>query len=203
MYHEYPWNLPLLVLAPILGLTTAVLVHLLLAWLTGGAQAYRCVLRGFMCGALATLGISVYALLWISQRASVMRVKGYNFPMITLEHQDLPLITNLVYLVFNLLIFAALGFCYINFVGLSIASLRIRILQELLAHPEGLSQEKILESYNPRVLIDNRIDRLTAGLQLVEKDGRYHTGRRGILWAARIMNFTKRFVLGKKRRSST
>ena len=110
-----------------------------------------------MGGELATLGISLYGLL---------------------SSQDLPLAFVLTYLVFNLVIFTALGFCYINFVGLSIASLRIRILQELLAHPEGLTLEKILESYNPKVLIDNRIGRLTSGGQLVDKDGRFQTGRR-------------------------
>ena len=187
---EYRWNEPLVAVAPIAGLTVAVLGHLLLAWLTGGAAAYRCVLRGVMCGAIATLAISIVGLHW---------------PFVPDPAESLPLLPlgeRAAYLALNLIIFLALGFCYVNFVGLSIASLRIRMLQELFAHPEGLSLEEILESYNPRVLIDNRIDRLTTGRQIALKDGRFHTGRRGILWAARIMQLTRFIVLGKRRRSS-
>ena len=190
MLDEYRWNYPLVVVAPVVGLTVAVLGHLALAWLTGGAHAYRCVLRGFLCGAAATIGVSAFGL-WFTWPAGFTSVSP-----------ALPLEGFLAYLLFNLVIYAALGFCYINFVGLSIASLRIRVLQELMARPEGMSLEKILESYNPRVLIDNRIDRLTSGRQIVDRDGRFHTGRRDILWIARIMNFMKVLVFGKRRRSS-
>jgi hypothetical protein len=194
MYQEYPW----VVVAPVLGLTITVLGHFVLAWLTGGARAYHCVLQGFMLGGIATLGVSLYGLLWTSAGLSVIYVDGVAAG--AMKHPDLPLSTILSFLVFNLVIFAALGFCYVNFVGLSIASLRIRILQELMAQPEGMRLETILKSYNPKVLIDNRIDRLTSGQQLMEKEGRFHTGRRGILWAARIMGFMKFIILGKRRR---
>ena len=70
----------------------------------------------------------------------------------------------------------------------------------MIANPEGLSRDKILESYNPRVLIDNRISRLTSGQQLVEKDGRFYNGRSGVLWIARFMNFLKFAVLGRRRK---
>jgi hypothetical protein len=173
MYDGYV----LLVIAPVTGLTIAVLGHFALAWMTGGERAYRCVLQGFLCGAVATLVVSLVGLRWM---------------------QEIAFEDGFVLVVFNLVIFAALGFCYVNFVGLSIASLRIRVLQELLAHPEGLRLENILERYNPKVLIDNRIDRLTAGRQIVEKEGRFHSGRRGILWAARIMVFMKFFILGRR-----
>jgi hypothetical protein len=187
MTHENP----ILVAAPVLGLASAVLIHLLLAWITGGARAYRCVLRGVVCGALATVVISMAAL------STFLPLSNLYLP------QENAFADKLALLIFNLVIFAALGFCYVNFVGLSIASLRIRILQELLPHPEGRSLEKILESYNPRVLIDNRINRLSSGGQLVETDGRFYTGRRFILWAARIMDFMKFFILGRRKGIST
>ncbi len=168
----YPW----LVLAPLLGLVCTVAVHFLLAWLTGGRRAYGCVLRGFVGGGLATLAVSVIALWKMNSSAGEW----------------------LALLPFNLVIFAALGFGYINFVGLSIASLRIRVVQEILAHPHGLSRETLLERYNPHVLIDNRITRLTTGRQLVEKDGRFYNERSGVLWIARLMNLLKLVVLGRR-----
>jgi len=190
MDHENP----LLVIASIVGLATAVFIHLLLTRMTDGKRAYGCVLRGVVCGAFTTGLISIIAL-WPPTVSSTIFVD--EAPAIKLTSRSFVL-TDSFLLFFNLVIFAGLGFCYINFVGLSIASLRIRMLQELLAHPEGMRLEDILANYNPRVLIDNRIDRLTTGGQLVEKDGRFHTGRRGVLWAARIMNFMKFIILGNR-----
>jgi hypothetical protein len=170
----YPW----LVLAPVFGLASFVLLHWLLAWWTGGARAYGCVLRAFVAAFVVTLAASLTAL----------------------AYMDVDWSDGLAYLLLGLVTFLALGFGYVNFVGLSIASLRIRVLQELLASPQGLTREELLERYNPRVLIGNRIARLTTGGQLVLQGGKYVGGRSGVLWIARIIRMTRFIVLGRKRR---
>jgi len=67
VFDAYSW----LVIAPALGLIAAVLLHLLLARLTGGERAYGCVLRGFVGGGLGTLGISLGALANMAEVSTV------------------------------------------------------------------------------------------------------------------------------------
>lgn len=168
----YSW----LVMTPVLGLVSLIVLHWLLAQITGGERAYGCVLRAFAGGFVFTLALGLACL----------------------YAMDVPWFDAAALLLFNAVIFAALGFGYINFVGLSIASLRIRVLQELLLNEGGLTREKMLERYNPHVLIGNRIDRLTSGGQLILHEERFYSGRSGVLWISRVIRFTRFVVLGRR-----
>jgi hypothetical protein len=168
-----------MVLAPFLGLCADVFVHVLASWLTAGKQVVRCLLAGMAAGLLTTTGFSFLSL-------------GSDFGI------DATLL-----LVFNLVASLALSYCYFSFVNLNLTSLRIRLLEELRASPDGLSRAAILKLYNARNLVDKRIDRLTQGKQIREVDGRFYTRPSFLLAVARVINLMKFVVLGKRPRRTS
>jgi len=95
----------------------------------------------------------------------------------------------------NLLIYAALGYCYFHFINLGETARRIRILRELYEAPEGLSQEEILERYNAKHIVDMRTHRLIHNSQIVERDGRYYIGNPVMFFIARSITMLKFFIL--------
>jgi putative flippase GtrA len=72
--------------------------------------------------------------------------------------------------------YVALAYSYFHFVNANIASLRIRILQEIIDSSGGLTEEGVLHCYNAEQILDNRIQRLVNSNQLVEKQGVYYLG---------------------------
>ena len=74
---------------------------------------------------------------------------------------------------------AALGFafCYFNFVNLTIASLRIRVLEEIADSGGWLPRAALLDRYGTGSVADIRLERLVGGGHLVERNGRLYSGR--------------------------
>ena len=98
----------------------------------------------------------------------------------------------------NAMAYLALAFGYFNFVNLNIASLRIRMIQELAESGGRLPTAHLIGLYNTETVIALRIDRLTSGGHLVERDGRYYSGKRRFLIVARIFDFLRWAILGQR-----
>jgi hypothetical protein len=98
---------------------------------------------------------------------------------------------------------AALGFafCYFNFVNLTVASLRIRILEELADSGGRMPRASLLDRYGTASVADIRLERLVRGGHLVERNGRLHTGRLQFLVVARIFDVLRRLIFGSKHTS--
>jgi hypothetical protein len=131
---------------------------------------------GCGCGLAATAAISLAALLWL----------------------HVTLANGLALAAVNLVAYLALAFGYFNFVNLNIASLRIRMIQELAESDGQLPVERLTGLYNTETVIEVRIDRLTRGGHLVERDGRYYSGKRRFLVVARIFDFLRWAILGQR-----
>jgi hypothetical protein len=93
---------------------------------------------------------------------------------------------------------ASLGFAfgYFNFVNLTVASLRIRILEELADSGGWLPRTALLERYGTSSVADIRLARLVGGGHLVERNGRLHTGRLQFLVVARIFDGVRALIFG-------
>jgi hypothetical protein len=96
----------------------------------------------------------------------------------------------------NLLTYLALAFGYFNFVNLTIASLRIRLLEEILDAGGELSAGRLRAAYNADSVSDLRLARLLRGGHLVERNGRLVIGRRRFMIVARIFDFLHWLIIG-------
>ena len=146
-------NYTLLVLAPILGMISNVLAHIIVSGFNQGRSQIKCLILGFIFG-LICVAILTF-------RASFHQANDSNF---------------VAYLLLDCIAYSALAYCYFHFININIASLRIRILQEVIDSPGGLTEEGILSGYNVEQMLDNRIQRLVDSNQLVEKQGGYFLG---------------------------
>lgn len=93
---------------------------------------------------------------------------------------------------------AALGFAfgYFNFVNLTIASLRIRVLEEIADAGGQLPRASLLDRYSSRSVADLRLARLVRGGHLIERHGRLYSGRLQFLIVARIFDCLRCCVFG-------
>jgi hypothetical protein len=96
----------------------------------------------------------------------------------------------------NLAAYLALAFGYFNFVNLAIASLRIRLLCEILDAGGSLPRATLLAGYNTAQVIDLRLRRLVGGGHLVDRNGRLVVGKRRFLGIAIVYNILRRIVIG-------
>ncbi|MBM3954305.1 MAG: hypothetical protein ACKO9B_05690 [Planctomycetota bacterium] len=93
------------------------------------------------------------------------------------------------------LTYASASYVFFHLVHIPEASVRIRILQELAARGP-LSEPEILQFYDAAKILDIRLGRLTRSGQLTYEDGRYYTGRRRMLYVAKLFRLAKRVMLG-------
>lgn len=170
MANGYPW----LVSAPVIGLAVYCLIHLTAAQIWRGPSPYPPLIGAFLPGLLATAiasGVALYAM-----QAPWLDVVGYG--------------------VLNLTCYGALGWGYFHFVNLCIASLRIRVLEEIAEAGGEMEATTLLTLYNTDGMIGTRISRLTSGGHLVLRDERYYSGKSHFLWAARFFDFLRGLILG-------
>lgn len=106
-------------------------------------------------------------------------------------------------LLLNLLIYALLGQCYSEFVGIGETSIRIRVLREILEAEGGLSMEEILNRYNAREIVDVRLARLVRGGQVIYKNGRYYSKVSVVTAIAKALVIMKRIIYGNKNTGKT
>jgi hypothetical protein len=159
---------------PLLALAANAVVQVLLLRFSQGAHFLRSMIGGF-CGGGFALGVVE---LWLVPRMPGEEVFGG--------------------VVVHLLTYAALAYCYFNFVNLGQSSIRIRIYAEIAAAKGGLSVGELMRDYNETALMAMRLHRLTESGDLVFKNGRYFLGRRRLVPVARIIFAAKRFLLGRE-----
>jgi hypothetical protein len=163
-------------LAPVLGLAAYCLSHLVACRAVRNRGNYFPLVVGFGCGLVFTVAISLVALLYSRYAlADGLALTGVNAAA-----------------------YMALAFGYFNFVNLNIASLRIRMIQELAESGGRLPVERLTSLYSTETVIEVRIDRLTRGGHLVERQGRYYSGKRRFLIIARIFDFLRWEILGQR-----
>jgi len=97
-------------------------------------------------------------------------------------------------IVYVLLTYQAIGFCYFHLLNATETSLSIHILMEMLS--EGsISVEKLRRNYSPKEIIEARIDRMVSLGQMEERNGRFVLGNRTILWSGKMIDLW-RMILG-------
>lgn len=170
MHSAYPW----LVAAPVFGLATYSLSHLLLARSGRWVGPYPPLVFGFVPGLIVLVACSAGALR--TMQAGPSDVVGYGL--------------------LNVVTYAALGWGYFHFVNMGIASLRIRMLRELEEAGGCLDRDHLLTGYNTAAVVELRISRLTSGGHLAVRDGRYFRGKLKFLLAARCFDLLRRFLFG-------
>ncbi len=163
-----------LALAPVIAAGVDVAAHLLFSHVLPRGAQRKAILIAF------AMGLAALTLLTLSA-----------FP------EGLPLKERLAYTALNLAAYWGLAFGYFGFVNLNIASLRIRVLKELLASPgQRLDTAELLARYDAKAVLEKRLERLVDGRQLELRDGRYHSGQPVFLNLARLMDGLKWAILG-------
>ncbi len=164
----------MLALAPVFGLAVYCLSHIAACHTISNRGNYLPLMVGCGCGLAATAAISLAALIRLqSGWADGLALAGI-----------------------NLAACLALAFGYFNFINLNIASLRIRMLQELADAGGCLPAERLTGLYNTETVIAVRIDRLARGGHLIERDGRYYSGKWQFLLVARTFDLLRWAILG-------
>ena len=165
---------PLIALAPVIGLAVYCVSHVLVARIIRGRNPYPALTIGATTGLVATIAITFLA-------CSKDAVSGAD---------------RLSLLAVNATASLAFAFGYFNFVNLTVASLRIRILEELADAGGRLPRAALLDRYGTASVADLRLDRLVGGGHLVARNGRLHTGRLQFLVVARIFDGFRWLIFG-------
>ncbi|MFZ4731113.1 MAG: hypothetical protein ACOYK7_01075 [Pirellulales bacterium] len=167
---------PLLVVAaPVIGLAAACGSHLILARPLGGRSPYQALAAGIGVGLVVALACTI----------------------VPLAAGATPTADTLALVALNTFAFLAFAFGYFNFVNLTIASLRIRMLEEIRAAARPLSRTDLLARYDTERVVGLRIERLVSGGHLVDRDGRLVSGRLRFLIVARFFESLRRGILGR------
>ena len=167
---------PVVVSAPVLGLAAYCLTQIFVARSSPGRSPYHSLKRGFIGGLFVAMVVS-----------------GWGVTQMPNSLQD-----RIGFVVLNLLTYLALAFGYFNFVNLTVASLRIRLLEEIREAGGLLPTNTLKTAYNSREVVANRLQRLLQGGHLIEKNGRLHSGRLPFLIVARIFDSLRWFIIGRQ-----
>jgi hypothetical protein len=162
------------VLAPVFGLAVYCVGHVLAARIIRGRSPYPALAVGAVAGLIATVAIT----------------------LVGCRRDGVSMADTLALLALNTVASLAFAFGYFNFVNLTVASLRIRILEELADAGGRLPRSVLLDRYGTTSVADLRLERLVGGGHLVERNGRLHTGRLQFLVVARIFDGLRRLIFG-------
>lgn len=170
---EASWY-PLLVMSPFIGLAAYCLSQVMAARSGRWKSPYSSLALGAFVGCALTVLVAAIAI--HGMRSQGLDVVGYAS--------------------ISVATYLALAFGYFNFVNLTVASLRIRLLEEILAAGRPVSRSRLLALYNSASVSAIRLLRLVQGGHLVEKDGRLFVGKARFLVVARIFDVLRWFILG-------
>jgi len=165
---------PIIALAPVLGLAVDCGTHLVAARIIRGRNPYPSLAVGALAGLVATIAITFVAC----------------------RHDAVSTVDTLALVGMNGIALLAFAFGYFNFVNLTVASLRIRLLEELADAGGCMARAALLDRYGTTSVADLRLGRLVQGGHLVERNGRLHTGRLQFLLVARIFDGLRRLIFG-------
>lgn len=96
------------------------------------------------------------------------------------------------------LTYAALSYCFFGFANLGESAIRIRLLRELAARPDGMTGDLIRSGYNDERVLALRLDRLLSGGQIRLRDGRYRVSGTLIRLLTAMIVTWKLVALGKR-----
>jgi hypothetical protein len=159
-----------------MGLSTAVILQVLIMRFANRADLLKSFFIGFAAGYLCFLlfGIFIY----------------FRFHESTID------------LVFTLIAgsisYASLAFCYLAFLGIGETSIRRRLLDEIQGAASGLSEVDVIRLYNVRHMVDVRLERLVQKGQVIQKGGRYQISSRLLISLGQVVTICKLIVLRKK-----
>ena len=168
---------PLVALAPVIGLAVYCVGHILAARLIRGRNPYPALAIGAAMGLVVTVVITLVACM-----------RGGDSAIDTLSLTAMNMVASLGF-----------AFGYFNFVNLTVASLRIRILEEIADSGGWLPRATLLDRYGTGSVADIRLGRLVGGGHLVERNGRLYSGRLQFLVVARIFDALRALIFGSKR----
>jgi hypothetical protein len=166
---------PVVVLAPVVGLAVYCVCHLLTARLWRPQTPYPALVASFFPGLLAVIGCTHAGL--STMHASTSDWVGYA--------------------ILNLATYGALGWGYFHFVNLCIASLRIRILEEIVEQGGAVAVTHLRARYDDMHMLEKRLHRLVHGEHLACHDGRYYIANKAFLYVARFFELLRMIILGK------
>lgn len=102
------------------------------------------------------------------------------------------------FIIMNFLSYSSTALVFFLFANTGDTSVRIRILRELKASPNGLEVSELLRRYNKDHIISARVERMLIAGEMVSRDGRYYfTGKSKILFVARLFQPLKKVMFGK------
>jgi len=165
---------PLVALAPVIGLVVYCVCHILAARLIRGRNPYPALSIGAGMGLVGTVAVTLVACMRGGDSAA----------------------DTLALAAMNILASFGFAFGYFNFVNLTIASLRIRILEEIANSGGWLPRATLLNRYGTGSVADIRLARLVDGGHIVERNGRLHRGRLQFLVVARIFEALRSLIFG-------
>jgi len=168
----------LLALTPPIALGACIVAHVILSRTLPGLSRPRGIVLSVGAAAVAVVGLALFG---PAERLAV----GVG-----------PLELAVVWL----LTYVLLAYCYvIGFFNLGESARRIRLLIDLhLAGRRGLTLDEILSTYNARMIVDVRLQRMVSGGQVRERDGAYFTASRVMLTAARLLVWLKIAYFGSR-----
>ena len=159
-----------------MGVLAYCAAHLLVCRMAPQRGSYFPLVVGFLAGFPVALVVSLAAL----------------------DCMDIPRVDREALLALNLFIYSGLAFGYFCFVNLNIASLRIRMLQELLEAGGSLPKDRLLGYYNTDKVVALRIRRLLRGGHLLQDGERVYSGKRHFLLISRVFDILRWIILGSQ-----
>jgi len=166
----------LLITAPFVGVACCGLIHIAAANVMPKARSLVLMVGSFFVGAGACLALSYWAA--IGESAEWSDRFGSSATA--------------------LLTYGGFAYCYINFVNVAIASLRIRLITELAAAENGSSIEELTAKYGVRDVVATRLERLTSARQIDCREGRYLSRPSAVYRLALLVSLTKRILFGRR-----
>lgn len=92
------------------------------------------------------------------------------FKMLSIAREISVVLWFVSFLLFNLLAVSYI----LGFFGMMVASLRVRMLREIyFAGDRGISQSELMQKYNEKIIVDERLRRLQSSADVVKRGGNY------------------------------
>jgi hypothetical protein len=98
----------------------------------------------------------------------------------------------------DFIIFFCLSYCYINFINIGNASVRIKALNEISMAENGVTIRDILDKYNSEIILNIRLERMLYNGQIVQRDNVFLSGKSRQILLALFFKFWRRIILGRK-----
>jgi hypothetical protein len=160
----------LLTFAPIIGLGTNCLMHILCRKVWGLRTGYTLVC-GFLLGLVimaVAVAANVPAAISTTDLAGLWATLGFTY--------------------------VALAFGFWAFLNLNMTSLRIRILRELLHSEDGMSRAELFGQYSAEEFLHRRLARLERSGDLAFVDGHYSLGSQKLLYVDHCLKILRAII---------